>query len=430
MCDKLSDDKFIMNSWKNRIQNKYNELYTKNNISVNKDIQHSLTSHEVANEDTFLNNSIVSIDKTFKLIDNYPENFNGKVYLAIYSINNTLIRPFLEYLLVKNPPNHSSNPNKLYFPYFDCFQETDIEEESNIILKQIFNKPKYLIEYIGYCITDNSCYLVFDSGSRKYGPKEKSLSSFWWWSTIYEIVETGIIFDFYIDYSVKQLFNYEPGLCRLTTSKGKKIFENPIIAYQFESREEIHKNILFGATRLQIQNKGLFIICSQLNRAKQLALIASEDPLINLNNEPIYKDYQNNYLIMRLAIFKGKSKLISKDQFEDINSNYHNFPCNNINTLLIDYNSSYCKNNHENENKDEDFIFLLKEDNRCYFINYMKVQSDDIPTNNNIGNLFENIKLNNNKINFKEHDENMRYITDNSIDNYGSDSDSDIIFIN
>ena len=401
MCDKLDSDQIIMNSWKDRIKRKYKQLYNPSSNS-NNIIHNALISNEI---DTNLNNYKVTLDKTYTLLDNYPTNFIGTVYIAAFSVNNILVRPFLEYLLIKNPPDHK-NPNELYFPFFDCFQDTDIEEESNLIIKQIFSKSKNIIDYLGYCLIDNSCYLIYDTGSRKYNPKEKSLNSYWWWTTIFEVIETGNIFDFKINQSVKKLFLYEPGLCRLVTSREKRVLENPIIAYQYENNDDLQKNLLFGLTRQQIRDKGLFIISCQFHRAKQLASLALSNPFINIQNEPNYIDYQSDYSIMRVAIFKGNSTLITKEQFESDNSEYHNLFSKNFHTLMIDYNQTNCENN--------DIIFLLKEDSRCYFINFIKLSSY---------NLFslEHQPFN---INFLQQDTNNQLEPDNLSEN------SDIVLVN
>lgn len=417
MCDQLENDKVIMKAWMNRIQNKYKEMYgsqnnnKNNNKSSNIVIQDALLSDEV--ETNNLDYNKVWLDRTFKLIDNYPENFKGRVYISAFSINNILVRPFLEYLLVKNPPNHVKEPNELYFPFFDSVEETDIEEESNVIINQIFKKSKYVIDFIGHCIINNSCYLLFDTGSKKYGPKEKQDSSYWWWTTIYEIVETGMIFDFTINNSVKELFKYEPGLCRLISSNTGKVLENPIIAYQYESNEEIHKNVLFGPTRLHIQNKGLFIICSQLKRTKKLALLGLENPFIELNNEPNYFDNQNNNLLMRLAIFKGNSILISNTEFEDIKSKYHNLSSFNIQTLMVDY------TNNSDIKSENDIVFLLKDDSRCYFINYIKLSFNNNIINRSNINKSENIlkvEVSNDTHNSydSDNDDDTNYLSENS----------------
>lgn len=401
MCDKLDNDSKIMQLWMNRIKNKYKELY-KSNKKSNQILQQAIN---VENVDNNLDNFKVKIDKTFKLIDSYPEKFQGKVYIAAYSVNNILIKPFLEYLLLKNPEYHKTEPNQLYFPFFESDIDLDIEEEADLLLKQIFNKSKHIIEYKGYCKINNNCYLIYDTGSRKYNPKEKSSSSFWWWTSLHEIIDSGFIYNFKINQSVKELFYYEPGLSRLTTIKGK-LLQNPIIAYQHEPIDDIKKNILFGPTRTLINEKGIFLVFTQIERAKKLAYLSLSYPFTSLKNEPNYIDYQSNYCLLRFALFINDSILLSREQFE----NNHNLKINNKNTIIIDCNENY--------NIDEDdMIFLIKEDERCFFMNYVKLS------------INHNLKYIHNSYNYETDNDESDYDNENIYDDLSSES-SDVILVN
>lgn len=92
MCDKINTDEKIMKSWKERIQNKYKQLYKSNNNTINNNISQAL-NFRYENED-FKDNFKVHIDKTYHLIDDYPTNFQGRVYIAAFSVSNIIVRPF------------------------------------------------------------------------------------------------------------------------------------------------------------------------------------------------------------------------------------------------------------------------------------------------------------------------------------------------
>ena len=414
MCDKINTDEKIMKSWKERIQNKYKQLYSSNKQT---NISQALT-FRYESED-FKDNFKVHIDKTYHLIDDYPSNFEGRIYIAAFSVSNIIIRPFLEYLLVKNPQNHIEEPNKLYFPYFESSLDTNIEEESNILLKQIFTKSKHIVEYLGYCKVNNDCYLVFDTGSRRNKVSKKLKNSFWWWTTISEIVDFKQIYNFPIDKSVQELFFYESGLSRLVNLKGR-ILENPIIGYQFENCEDINKNVLFGASRFQIKDRGLFIVFTQFERANKLAYLGFNYPLIDINNEPKIKINNNDYFIMRFALFLGNSLLISNEEFENKTTSEYNQIMKKINTLIIDY----PVNNEDNN----DSVFLIKDDSRCYFMDYTGLLNDNL-------NIYKEIQSDlQSELSIKQSDIHLdesiyNDIKDNKSVSYESESDFDAVII-
>ena len=145
-----------------------------------------------------------------------------QIHLCIYNIiHDKYSDPFLLYLLNKN------DDNKLYFPHF--FSKKNVFEEADEKIKIMFNSYNNHPIIKGFNETGNNIYIYYEF-INEHKLEKINYHDKWWWSGIYEIINTKSVLNFNIDKTVYKLFEKYPLLVCLYDHNNNK-FNIPYILY-------------------------------------------------------------------------------------------------------------------------------------------------------------------------------------------------------
>lgn len=144
------------------------------------------------------------------------------IQICIYKIvNRKFVAPFLLFLLYKD------EKEKYIFPNMKTSQDVfrAVETKLDLIYKNFKTKP----EYIGYKETNHNIYLFYED-KEKFELTKLFRNDKWWWTTIYEIMNSKKILNFTIERSVYSIFFKQPLLATLYDNNNNK-YETGTIAY-------------------------------------------------------------------------------------------------------------------------------------------------------------------------------------------------------
>ena len=304
----------------------------------------------------------------------------SNINLAIYKINDTSIKSFLEFLLYKFKDSGLSNSdlentilrnklpkkidelnytynlntieNTLIFPRLELNKDISLEENIIAFFEDIFykdtddklDKKKYIID--GYIVYDNEP-VIFININNIAKDFEKNYIDFkkkndeWWWCTISEILNTGHIFNFPIHKSVTTFFLNNPNTYTLYESTNNKSIEIPIVAYIGDNYKKGLFRATLGSTRSMRANSHFGPYYYSTTFQKAVSYAGWNDN--NIKN--------NKGLIIRYIIFKGLGKIIlnnnlnktiKSEDITDTNGNWTKIYSNiTAGRLLLDDNSLF-----------------------------------------------------------------------------------------
>ena len=166
-----------------------------------------------------------------------------------------------------------------------------------------FNKKKYIID--GYIVYDNEpvIFINVNKISKQFEKNYidlKKKNDEWWWCSIYEILNTGHIFNFPIHKSVTKFFLNNPNTYNLYESKNDNSIEIPIVAYIGDNYKKGLFRATLGSTR-SMRKKNMFGPY-YYSTTFQKAVLYSGWKDTNIKN--------NKGIIIRYIIFKGFGKTI------------------------------------------------------------------------------------------------------------------------
>ena len=155
--------------------------------------------------------------------DNDISSFN-KIYISSYKVNNTSLKPFLNFLLIK-----TNKIEELKFPEVHIFKHFELSElinYSKIVLFALLNLTELenfinLLIFNGFYIFENNLYLFFDITNCDIKINDTYSNSTNWFSIIDEIVNHKKICNLKIQESVSDLFISNDKLCFLVDENNK-----------------------------------------------------------------------------------------------------------------------------------------------------------------------------------------------------------------
>jgi len=285
------------------IQKTMNEIFELNNIkSTNSEINDTdeiNDAYEINDEYNELkeNKYFYEIENvTNNNLEDYIKNSRPlkKINICPYQINNSGLKPFLQFFLRKN------NNKKLDF--ISCewlYDYNSIINKCYKILEVLFLSYMKIscYEYKGFIEDDNQLYIFFDCSNSKIGVHSLHKNSEIWLVLIDEIMNSKHVCNYTIEENVVDIFlkNYE--LLYLKNENNIK-YENPICGYTWKCNEKIQFVSIFGESRnTEIDDAllGPYYYFTSYDNA--------------INNIKIDKDSKKKYGIIRFALFMGNMKV-------------------------------------------------------------------------------------------------------------------------
>lgn len=234
-------------------------------------------------EDTSIKTPLTS-EYQYKLgevldIDRVNTTTKKVINLCIFNIiEGNKVPPFLLYLLHKNHEN-----NTMYFPNFKTENKVIDEASKNIneIFKDWSSKPVYK----GFLETKHNIYLFYEV-KYEYILEKIDYHDVWWWTSIFEIVNTQKILNFTIDRSVYSVFYKKPMLISLFRNQNR--LSTPYIGYMGGYYTYIAFAAAFGVPKqLPISSLGPYYYFNDYHGAGRWAIWSYNRKQMIVNNEDI-----------------------------------------------------------------------------------------------------------------------------------------------
>ena len=213
---------------------------------------------------------------------------------------NNIVPPFILYLL-----NKDNEENKLYFPNFKG--KGNIQYEATKKINEIFVKLKKDIKYKGYLEYKDEIYIFFEFED-EYILNNLNFKNKWWWTSLFEIVNSKKVLNFPVHDTVYRIFYEKPFLISLFDENNLKI-PIPSIGYFGQYSKFIKFIGEFGLPKENPDDEfGPFYYLTTYefagnyatwNREKGEERI--ENKVITINEDGKFKEGG----IMRIAIFTG-----------------------------------------------------------------------------------------------------------------------------
>jgi hypothetical protein len=304
-----------MNIKSNITQNLTQKL---NNIKNTK-TEYILKSKKISikkNKDLYPINEILRKD-----YENIQLNPEQRIFTAVYQINTTALKPFIEYTLFKFPKTDTDISDLFIFPFK---KPTKNLTPLQIALKIKNNIKKDKAKCKGFLLNENGAYFFFEDKLAKNTLELKPRNTKKWWVTIDEICNHRNILNFPIHQSVTNIFYQFPTLIYLYENNQK--IETPTIAYFGEPIQKIAQPAVFGRRNQLTGNYGPFFYFSGYTKAIQYASYKSNIDWKRFNRgkmnasnrffkpnkkqeRKLNKDTPSG--ILRIIIFLGKTKYLT-----------------------------------------------------------------------------------------------------------------------
>lgn len=280
---------------------------------------------------------------------NIKLNKEQRIFTAVYQINTTVYKPFLEYTLFKYTEKESEDI--LIFP-FEKPNEKLTPLKIALKIKKKIKKEKSKL--MGFLLNDMGAFFFFQDELAKNMLELKKRNSQKWWVTIDEICNHRNILNFPIHQSVTTIFYQFPTLIYLY-NKNEKI-EIPIISYLGDNMKYLPWVSVFGRRnkweKIYANTKaryGPFFYFSGYNKAIRYACynFVAGPPTWQAERFPPWKLAKKMSIkkkkdpgILRILLFLGKTKVLSNLP-EDLDIHVSN---DKIYENLIDNTLSWTKN--------------------------------------------------------------------------------------
>ena len=230
------------------LQNRMNEIFELNEKLVSTsyyDFQGKGSSQYNYPIESILMNNFADYLKT--------HSFPKKIHICLFQVNNSGLKPFLQFFLRKCPQDHSTCPNKLSFITIEGFSTFDsVVNKTYKIMEVLFlsyMKVAYY-QYKGFIenANANEITMFYDCTNSKVGVHSLHSKNDLWLTLIDEIVNQGNVCDQIIDPFVKDFFIDHPQLIHLK-DENNNVIENPTVAYSYAQNEQIEFMSVFGVSR-------------------------------------------------------------------------------------------------------------------------------------------------------------------------------------
>ena len=305
---------------------------------------------------------------------NIKLNQDQRIFVAIFQINTTALKPFLEYTLFKYPKSNGDITDLFIFPFKKPSEKFTPLQIALKIKKEI---KKENAKSKGFLINENGAYFFFQDKLAKNTLELKQRNAQKWWVTIDEICNHRNILNFPIHQSVSNLFYQFQTLIYLYEN-NKKI-ETPIIAYFGEALQKIAQPAVFGRRNSLSGNYGPFFYFSGYTKAIQYASYtyrknwmrfksgarAAPNRFPEKDIKKLRKLNKNTpSALLRIILFLGKAKVLTNSP-DDCQT------CEKKNIY------SYLNNHGFSENKDFNSLYIgrapLSMKNKIYYNSFTVV---------------------------------------------------------
>jgi hypothetical protein len=245
---------------------------------------------------------------TYDLTDYLKKNsLPKKVNILPYQVNNTGLKPFVQYFLRKCPDN------KLSFISYEGLQKfDDIVNKCYKTLEVIFlsymKVPYY--QYKGFKIFEDELYIFYDCSRSHIGVHCLRENNDVWLTLMHEIINVGKVCNFDINNKVKNLFINNDNLIYLK-NKNNMNCELPVVAYSYGYNEQIDFVSVFGVSRCRDLLEGF---------AGQYYYFYSYDNMLEKLKREGEKKRKG---IIRIALFLGNMKVPMNLEYDEADKSEH-----------------------------------------------------------------------------------------------------------
>jgi len=177
------------------------------------------------------------IDFLNKDVQNLKVSDFKKVNLCIFTVNTTLIKPFLQYLLNKHG-------DIMYWPNFVPKMNIDSESSEKLTELDIKDKTKFM----GYNIYKKEVYMFYQLEDNYNTTDYYTKDSDFWWCTINEIILENYVLYYKIHRSVWNEFLRERRLLYLLDKKNLA-YELPTIGFNGSHSHGMDYNVRVGISK-------------------------------------------------------------------------------------------------------------------------------------------------------------------------------------
>jgi len=221
-------------------------------------------------------------------VKNYPK----KINICPYQINNSGLKPFLQFFLKKMN-------NKIDFISYEGFYDYySIINKCYKILEVLFlsyMKVSYY-EYKGFIEKDDELYIFFDCTNSKIGIHSLNKNNDIWLVLVDEIINSSKVCDYEMEEKLLDFFNNNINLLYLKDENNMN-YEIPMIGYTCKYDEQINFVSIFGESR------NYNIVDALLG--SYFYFTSYENAIENIKRE---KENKKKNGIIRFALFMGNMK--------------------------------------------------------------------------------------------------------------------------
>jgi hypothetical protein len=248
----------------------------------------------------------------------------NSIVLCIYSINNQGKFPFLEFGMTKNTNRFLINNELFSMPSFIYDYESDIFNQSKIILDNLFylelnnsKLEKFNYDYKGYLIDDNKLYLFIDCSKLNNQIRQLNRNTNLWFLLADEIVNHKKSCNFQINKETTDFFIKNINFLFINDEENKE-YEIPIVAYVGKPLHNLEFTAVFGQIKLnEEQYYGPYYYFTDYKTSIRQGGWTKDYNLEIKYNKLITEKNNGKYLkggIIKFALFLGKTKFIQEKE--------------------------------------------------------------------------------------------------------------------
>jgi hypothetical protein len=293
--DSNTDNEIELQDEYKGLQNQMNEMFV-----LNDELSGFLNESFLKNNDYYYINNLEQNLNAY--LDNNP--FPKKINVCPYQINNTGLKPFLQYFLRKYPETNHDTSNQIDFISFETNKTrtfNDIVKKCYKILEVIFLSYTKISRYSykGFIERHGEIYIFYDCTVSNIGTHCLNSTNDLWLTLIDEIVNIGNVCNFKINENVTKFFIDSPEFIYLKDLNDNNI-EIPIVAYTGRENHQIYFVTVFGVGRTTDDYEafmGEYFYFTNFDKAFHSIL----------NKK--YTNKINKFGIIRFALFLGNMKV-------------------------------------------------------------------------------------------------------------------------
>lgn len=172
---------------------------------------------------------------------------SGKIHICAYYVNESIQKPFLQFILRKYGEEKNDLVTFPSFAYIKNFQTMNFCNLILAVMHKIYRVKRGMYEYKGFINKDNQFYVFYDFSPCFIAIHDLYRANDTWLVTMDEIINHKNVCNFPIDSAVSDFFTETKNIeLSYLLDQNKNIIETPIVGYSTVSTNKLNFMLYFG----------------------------------------------------------------------------------------------------------------------------------------------------------------------------------------